>query len=178
MTKNARNKISNPNIMRYLFYAVAVMLPFLIVAVLLILNGFGIKTSMLLPVWNDEVSRWNQINTMVHCSKPLGYYGYNGTHAEIGTWGPWGWASLLPYCIFGKVFGWNFNSIAIANMTFLSLSITIFLALTKPKIKQILLILFIYISSVITIVYSITSMAEGLHYSLGITLIGLFIYLA
>lgn len=177
MNKNTGFKISNDDIIRYFFYIVAVMLPFLIVAVLLILNGFGIKTSILFPVWNDEVSRWDQINTMIHCGKPLGYYGYNGTHASIGTWGPWGWASLVPYYLFGKLFGWHFNSMAIANMTFLSLSIAVFLALTKPKVKQTLLILFIYISSAITIIYSLTSMAEALHYSLGIVLVGLFIWL-
>lgn len=153
------------------------LIPLFTVIISSIINGYGIGINRLYPNMSDEIS-WNgQILSMVDYNAPLGYYGYNGTHANFGTFGPWGIAPLIPYTIFGKIFGWQINSMPIANITFLCLSLLIFCILTKPTIKQCIWIGMIYIFSFITVFYSVISMSEGLRYSLGIILIGLIIYI-
>lgn len=161
----------------YLLNIIVVLLPFLVVGFILFLNGYKLRFSILLPAWNDEVGWWNQVNTMIQYGKPFGYYGYNGTHAAIGKWAAWGGTPLLPYFLFGKIFGWNLYSMALANMTFLSISLFIFLILTKPDKKQKVWLIGTYICLTIAIGYSMTSMSEGLRYSLGIILTALLIWL-
>lgn len=114
---------------------------------------------------------------MIEYGAPLGYYGYNGTHAPVGTWGAWGWAPVLPYVLFGKLFGWELHSMALANMTFLSIALAVFIVLTRPNRKQKLWMVFVYLCSVITVFFSCTTMSEGLHYSLGIILVAMLIWM-
>ena len=40
-----------------------------------------------IPVWNDESSWFCQVRSAAAFGSPLGYYGYNGGHAAIGTFG-------------------------------------------------------------------------------------------
>ncbi len=154
-----------------------VFLPFIMIGLVLFLNGYKLNFSMLLPVWNDEVGWWNQVNAMVHYGKTLGYNGYNGTHAVFGTSGPWGPFALLPYFLFGKIFGWKLYSMAVANMSFLSLALFIYCFLTKPGNRQKIYLIIIYSFMMITVGYSMTSMSEGLRYALGIILAGLLIWI-
>lgn len=81
-------------------YAVLVLLPFLWVLCILFCNGFKFELSILQPVWNDEIGWYNQVAAVIEYGKPLGYYGYNGTHAQIGTWGAWGDCAAAALCGF------------------------------------------------------------------------------
>lgn len=156
---------------------IIILLPFIMVGFIMLLNGYGINYSMLLPAWNDEVGWWTQVNTLLDYGKALGYNGYNGTHAIIGTSGPWGPFPLFPYVLFGKIYGWKLYSMALANMTFLSLALLIYLCLTKPDNKQKMYLIITYCLMAITVGYSMTSMSEGLRYALGIVLSGILIWL-
>lgn len=64
------------------------IMPLIIMGALSCWKGFDLSKFTL--VYNDEVSWYNQVAAVVEYGKPLGYYGYNGSYAKIGTFGPWG----------------------------------------------------------------------------------------
>lgn len=165
------------NKLQVALYGLLVLLPLLWVLCILFCNGYKFDLSILVPVWDDEVGWHNQVSAVIEYGHPLGYYGYNGTHAQVGTWGPWGVAPLLPYAAFGKLFGWGFSSMALANIFFLCLALLLLVIMTKPSVGQTLWLILLYSGSFITIGYSMTSMSEGLRYSLAIVLTGGLIWL-
>lgn len=155
----------------------AVITPLLCAALVLMITGHGMDFRILVPAWNDEGGWFSQVAAMVEYGRPLGYYGYNGTHAAVGTFGPWGIAPLVPYWLFGSVFGWHVWSMALANICFLCLAVGIFIFLTKPNCRQLVWIIVMYFCLNITVGYSMTAMSEGLRYSLGIVLLAILLYL-
>ncbi len=157
---------------------ITVLTPLLSVLLVLFITGHNCDFGILVPAWNDETGWFSQVAAMLEYGSPLGYYGYNGSHAAIGTFGPWGVAPLVPYYLFGSIFGWNLYSMTIANIFFLCCAIGIFILLTKPDCKQLVSIIIMYFCLNITIGYSMTSMSESLRYSVGICLLGLLIFLA
>lgn len=157
-------------------YSICAAVPWFFAAFFMLIMGFGIHFRFL-PVWNDEIFWHSQIAAMVSEGMPLGYFGYNGTHANIGTFGPWGWATLVPYAVFGKIFGWNATSMPIANLTFLSLAILIFFYLAQPRKQKIKFVAFAYCAMTVVSLYSVTSMSESLRYALAIIMAGIIIKL-
>ena len=160
------------NKLQVALYGLLVLLPLLWVLCILFCNGYKFDLSILVPAWNDEIGWHNQVSAVVEYGHPLGYYGYNGTHAQVGTWGAGGAAPLQPYAAFGKLLGWGFSSMALANIFFLCLALLLLIVLTKPSVGQTLWLIFLYSCSFITIGYSMTSMSEGLRYALAIVLTG------
>lgn len=173
-----RGALTKKNILYFLFRSFLVALPFICPFIISLCFGYKGSFDFFVPVWkNDEMEWWSQIDSLIHYGKPLGYFGYNEWHAPIGTFGSWGIAPLIPYALFGSVFGWAPNSMAIANMFFLSLALLFFLLLTKPSSTQIFYLVAAYLSLYIIIGYSLTSMSEGLRYALAIILTGFIIWL-
>ncbi|MCR4657352.1 MAG: hypothetical protein K5770_14180 [Lachnospiraceae bacterium] len=160
-----------------LWYLLILLVPFSVAFLLLLINGQRFDLKILIPVWNDEVGWHNQVQAVITYGRPLGYYGYNGTHAQFGTFGPWGISPLLPYAVFGTLFGWHLYSMALANLSFLAISLFLFCILTQPDRREMIWMIIMYCISFITIGYSMTSMCEGLRYSLAIVLTGITVYL-
>lgn len=133
------------------------------------LTGSAISTA---PVVSDEMFWYHQVTAMVDSGRPLGYYGYNGSHAPIGTFGPWGVAILLPYALWGRVFGFGIYSMPIANVTFLGLSLCLFALLGRLSRKEILYVAIGGCTLLMNLFYSISSMAEPLRWSLAVVLTG------
>ena len=158
-------------------YAVFLVLPIFAFQLVFFLNMYGFQFIKTIPVWNDEVWWWSQVDAMIKYGAPLGYMGYNGTHAAVGTFGPWGIAPLLPYALLGKIFGWELHSMAYANVLLLSIAGFVFCLLTKPDKKQIKWVFGLYLTSYVTITYSFTAMAEGHRYAVGIILTGIALWI-
>ena len=177
MTNRKKKNSPGIDVRLIILYALFLLFPLVIHQLLFWLTGYGFRFFRIIPVLNDEVSWWSQINAILKAGKPLGYYGYNGTHAPVGTIGPWGIAPLIPYVIFGKIFGWEIYSMAYANILFLSLGGFIFCLLAKPDRKQLRWIFVLYACSFFSIGYSMTAMAEGMRYAMGLILIGMIVWL-
>lgn len=135
--------------------------------------GEGYNLFFTKPVWNDEISYYKQVESIISYGKPLGYYGYNGEHALYGTFGPWGIAILIPYVIFGKIFGWNLYSPCLANIFFLCLANLIFILLTSPKLRDLKYILLANIFLYMNVIFSITAMSESIRCFFAIVLAGM-----
>lgn len=127
-----------------------------------------------IPKWNDEAAYYSLIKTWLDTGQPLGYWGFDGSHALIGTGSAWSSAILLPYAIFGMMFSWNLSSVFYANILFLCMANAIFLFLVKPDKKYLLRILAVQMLSVITILYCTTGMSEPFRYGMAIVLAGVY----
>lgn len=143
------------------------LLPFLL-CVLLIKIRWGMSISNLKPTWGDEVWWWTQAGGMAKYGHPLGVYGYNGSKATIGTFATWGWAAVVPYALFAKIFGWNLYSYFLCNIFYISIANFIFIKLTHPDYKSIFSLSFCNIALILNSLFSTTAMQETCRTAFGI----------
>lgn len=151
--------------------AIFIFLPLIQVSVICAYNGVSIKQIM--SFFNDEIGWFNLSRDIIRFNKYLGYNGYYESHAIIGGGGPWGVAILIPYVIFGKIFGWHFYSPLYANIVFTMVANGIFCLLVKPKKQNIILLILVNLVLFISTFYLITYMSETIRYSEGIILCGI-----
>lgn len=167
-------KLSEKYFKMVIYFFVAVIplfFPFLITN--LISDYSSIKS--LCASSGDSAFYWLQLDSLVNYGGVHGYYGFNGSSAPHGGLYAWGLAPLLPYYIFGKVFGWKLYSMTIANMVMLSCAMFAFFMLTKSSIKTVIKVGIVYIFSYYTVGYSMYSTSEGERYAIGILLAGIVI---
>ena len=122
-------------------------LPLIIMGVLSFWKGFDLSEFMLTN--NDEVSWYNQVAAVVKYGKPLGYYGYNGSYAKIGTFGPWGMSVILFMSIIPKLLsfftGMNESLLIIGNLAWACLANGLFVLLAKPSRGQLKALILLYL---------------------------------
>ena len=63
-------------------------------------------TGIYLPAssWSDEVVYSKQLAAVVQYGAPQGYFGFNESHAELGTFAAWGPAVFWVYALPGLLF--------------------------------------------------------------------------
>lgn len=170
------NYINNKNISdnyRRITYLIASLIPILFPLLLLNLISDYPSFKSLCASSGDSSFYWLQLDSLVNYGGVHGYYGFNGSNAAHGGLYAWGLAPLLPYYLFGKLFGWKLYSMTIANMVMIAVAIFAFLWLTNSSIKTTLGIIIVYLCSFYTVGYSMYSTSEGERYALGILLAGI-----
>lgn len=159
---------------RRLWLVTAVMLlPLLQAGVMAFFSWMKYKAALPMPQWNDEGAYYTLVKTWLATGQPLGYWGFDGGHAIVGTGSAWSPAILFPYALFGMMFGWNYSSVFFANLLFLVLAQLMFLLLVQPERQKLVRMLLLQGLSVIVLLYSVTLMSELLRFSLSIVLAGL-----
>ena len=128
----------------------------------------GVASPM--PQWNDEAAYYALVKTWLSTGMPYGYWGFEGGHAIVGTGSAWSPAILFPYALFGMMFGWNYSSVAIANVVFLCIVNALVLLLLKPEKKELLYLYLIEFLSGHIWLYMNTIMSEVLRYGLAMLL--------
>ena len=128
----------------------------------------GVASPM--PQWNDEAAYYALVKTWLSTGMPCGYWGFEGGHAIVGTGSAWSPAILFPYALFGMMFGWNYSSVAIANVVFLCIVNALVLLLLKPEKKELLYLYLIELLSGHIWLYMNTIMSEVLRYGLAMLL--------
>lgn len=83
--------------------------------------------------WNDELYYYKLVEAILEHGYPMGFYGFNESHALKLSFAAWSPVLLLPWVIWGFLFGWNLMSPVICNMVMMCLAVFIFTYLTKPK---------------------------------------------
>lgn len=83
--------------------------------------------------WNDELYYYKLVEAILEHGYPRGYYGFNESHAQYLSFAAWSPVLLLPWVIWGFLFGWNFLSPILCNLFLICLAIFIFVYVTKPK---------------------------------------------
>lgn len=86
--------------------------------------------------WNDEVMYYKQVEAVVKHGWPIGYFGYNEAHAESLYFAAWNPVMLLPWCLWGFLFGWNLTAPVYANIFYTMLCMGGFYLLARPGKRQ------------------------------------------
>lgn len=91
-----------------------------------------------LPVsyWNDELMYYKQVEALVEHGLPVGYFGFNECHGILAYFGAWSPVILLPWYLWGLLFGWNLTSPVYANIVYAMLCGGGFYLLARPGKKQ------------------------------------------
>lgn len=183
MTGVERNICGNKKANAYAALAlkcIFVLLP--CVYVFLLCWRFDMDVTNLPATFNDEFSWYSQVFAVVEHGKPLGYWGYNGTHAATGTYGPWGASSVWFLALFIRFLRYIFPfpdfSIYIFNNLMWACTANLVLVLcAKPNIKNTLRFITVYILLFVNHTYIFMGMAETMRFSMSTILAGLTIFL-
>lgn len=123
--------------------------------------------------WNDEIFYYKMIEGMAKYNMPLGYFGYNGSVANIGTLGPWNPVIMLLHVMYAKIFGWSMMSPIYCNILLMMISMTVFAMLVRPSLRQTLFICLLYCSHTFMTRYTLSGMMESSIYALVIVFLGI-----
>lgn len=153
---------------------VAIIIPVIVAFISVLCNVIGTDNGWLpMPRWNDEAAYYELLKTWLETGQPMGYWGFDGGHALVGTGSAWSSAILFPYAVFAMMFGLNHSTVFFANIFFMCIANALFILLVNPDKKQCGRIVLVQIFSVITILYSQALMSEMLRYSLIIIMAGM-----
>ncbi len=112
--------------------------PVVLCVVTCLVDGKGIW-DVYIPAstWNDELYYYKLVEAILEHGYPRGYYGFNESHAQYLSFAAWSPVLLLPWVVWGLVFGWNLLSPVLCNVFMICLALFIFAYVTKPKKWQI-----------------------------------------
>lgn len=115
------------------------LVPILLCVITCAIDGKGVW-DVYIPssTWNDELYYYKLVEAILEHGYPMGYYGFNESHALKLSFAAWSPVLLLPWVIWGFLFGWNVMSPVICNMVMMALAIFLFTYLVKPKKWQML----------------------------------------
>lgn len=113
------------------------LVPLLCCFVRCALDGETIS-SVWLPgsTWNDEIFYYKQVEGILSHGFPQGYFGFNESHALKLSFASWSPVLVVPWVLWGLVFGWNLWSPIVCNIALTSLVCFLFVWLAKPAWKQ------------------------------------------
>lgn len=164
----------------FILKCIFVLLP--CVYVFLICWRFNMDVMNLPATVNDEIGWYTQVFSVVEYGRPLGYHGYNGTHAAIGTYGAWGAGSIWFLALFVRLLRYilpfpNFSIYIFNNLLWACMANLILILCAKPDVKKLLRFIAVYILLFVNHEYIFLGMAETMRYSMSIILAGLTIFL-
>lgn len=134
-------------IKRFIYILIIALIPIVSGVFYCLLDGKSIN-DIYIPLggWSDEITYYKQIEGMLTHGMPRGYFGYNQSKALYGSLGVWGILPLIPYVIWGVLFGWNYTSPIWANIFISSLGLVLFSILLPMKKKWVLAIAAFWLS--------------------------------
>ena len=132
-------------------------------------------TEIFLPVgsWSDEVIYSKQLSAAVQYGAPQGYFGFNESHAAVGTYARWGpaaffWSMRCQGLLFARAechFLW-------CNLLFVVLGWTFFARAARLGWKRQLAFAAALAAMNAPIRYVFSAMQEPLHYALMLAVLG------
>jgi len=143
------------------------MLPLICCIVTCAVQGYGIS-DVYLPAskWNDEMFYYKQAEGVLRFGYPYGYFGFNESHAEYLSFAAWSPVLLVPWLVFGIIFGWGLLSPIYCNILLLSLAVFGFVMIARPSRRQLGLLAFLFIMFPLFTRYMLSGMPEITCFSL------------
>lgn len=123
--------------------------------------------------WNDELFYYKQVDGILKSGFPLGFYGFNESHALKLSFAAWSPVLLIPWILWGAVFGWNYAAPVACNIFLLSLAAFLFMIFVKPSWKQTGILAFLFCLFTPFVRYMLSGMPEITCFSLLIIFYGL-----
>ncbi|MBR1853006.1 MAG: hypothetical protein IJ794_07675 [Lachnospiraceae bacterium] len=113
------------------------LLPFLCCVVTAAAQGRSIG-EVYLPSseWNDELFYYKQVENIVQFGFPQGYFGFNESHGLVLSFAAWSPVLVLPWILWGLVFGWNFMAPVVCNILLMTAAVFLFMLFVRPTWKQ------------------------------------------
>lgn len=119
----------------------------LLFPLVLCLLFFGVRGISILDLYvpdlynNDCFFYYKMVQGIIENGFPKGYFGFQESRAIIGSFGVWSPLILVPWAIWGILFGWGYTSPFVCNMVLLGLALMVFVLLTRMEWKNILCML-------------------------------------
>jgi len=147
-----------------------------LITISLVWLSFGTSISSYIPTGSDEMVYWRETLTFSTVGFEGGQYSTDELVAQVDLshFDAHGPAFPVFYGIFGRIFGWQFISGIILNHIFLSLALLVFVYLSRPDNKQLLLLWLLLITFWPIWLYMPTTRVEPLFFSFAIIIAGLF----
>lgn len=123
--------------------------------------------------WNDELFYYKQVEAMVEYGYPLGYFGFNESHALKLSYAAWSPVLVFPWVIWGLIFGWNMLSPIICNILLMTLAAGLFVWLVKPTWKQLGILTLLFFLYTPFVRYMLSGMPEVICFSMLIIFYGI-----
>ena len=92
--------------------------------------------SLLTSEWNDELFYFKQVEAIIDHGYPLGYYGFNESHALALSFAAWSPVLVWPWVILGALFTWTRATVMIFNVFIYMLALFLFGLFVRPGVKQ------------------------------------------
>lgn len=145
-------------------------------AFLLVYEGLVYRVPLneiFLPVssWSDEVIYSKQLAAAVRYGAPQGYFGFNESHAAVGTYAAWGPAVFFVYALPG-LFLRGQNAFLWCNLLFVVLGWAFFAWAARLTWKQQAVFAVAVGAFSAPIRYIFSAMQEPLHYALVLAVLG------
>lgn len=109
---------------------------------------------------NDELLYYKQVEGILEYGYPQGYFGYNESHALKLSFAAWSPVLMLPWTVWGLLFGWNLLSPVLCNIAMMMLAMFLFGILVKPDGKQVCVIAFLFFLYEPFVWYMLSGMPE------------------
>ncbi len=126
---------------------------------------------------NDTLFYFKLVESVVKCGIPRGYFGFNESHALYGTFAAWSPLIILPWTLFGLIFGWGYSSVFISNILFFSIALTIFVFLSDLDLRNLVFLLFFFVLFPSLPIHMLNALPETCIVSVAIVYIALAIRL-
>lgn len=152
------------------------------VYVFLLCWRFNMDVTNLPLTVNDEIGWYLQSFSVAEYGRPLGYYGYNGTHAAVGTFGAWGASSIWFMALFIRVLKFifplpDFGVYIFNNLMWACTANLVLILCAKPDNKRLLRFIAVYILLFVNHAYIFLGMSETIRYSMSAILAALTIFM-
>lgn len=154
----------SPKLIRFLSGLLLVVAPWISLFIVTVLVSHN-SVLMLTPLWNDEISYWHEVLSFSSKGLNFGYYTINEILPAYLSFGTHGFGAISVYAAYAKIFGWNYNSIVIANNVFISIAFLFLLLSVKPTTGKTLLISVFYLTFTPLILYCSSSMTELMNFA-------------
>lgn len=98
--------------------------------------------------------------------KPLGYFGYNESFAQIGRLGYWSPTLFVFYGLYARIFGWSLLSPFLCNIILMTAAMFVFAKMVRPTKKQTIFLCLLYECGIVFSRYVFSGMLEVFTYTL------------
>lgn len=167
-------KTKKQKLTEYICAGIMICMP-LFIALTVALVGY-IKTGIFPEPglkWNDEAAYLQMIKNCITTGQPVGYWGFNGNHAILGTGGAWSPAIIWPYAVLAFVFPITQGFVFFVNLFYITLANIIFLLCVKPNREKCIRLSLLQATSAVFILYLSVNMSEIFRYAFAIVIAGL-----
>ena len=86
--------------------------------------------------WNDELMYYKQVENVVKEGLSKGWFGFNEAHGAVYPFAAWSPVILVPWIVWGKLFGWNLTAPIVSSIVFHMIALAVFAWMVKPSVKE------------------------------------------